>query len=278
MRLNPIHFLLPLCACLPTMAAETAWQTVAPDVSVRLISSGQVTPSGKALVALEIDMPETTKTYWRVPGESGLPVDLDFSASNGVESYSMLWPYPMRETKSGLLDYVYYGHTILPIELDLAGSDGVVDVMATLGICSEICVPAQLRLNLPITSEAPDAPNSLRIKQALAEVPIAWTENEEPLGSVSVVPGTAAIAIAGLTDGVDPDSLIAATSDGDPLFGAPQKSPHGDLVVLPILSKSDNSALYGMDVEVTFMTDMGAYVVSRTIEAGDANSDAAEGQ
>ncbi len=278
MRLNPIHLLLPLCACLPAVAAETPWQTVAPDVSVRLISSGQVTASGKALVALEIDMPETTKTYWRVPGESGLPVDLDFSASNGVEAYTMLWPYPTRETKSGLLDYVYYGHTILPIELDLSGSDGVVDVMATLGICSEICVPAQLRLNLPIAGNAPDAPNSLRIKQALAEVPIEWKENEEPLGSVSLVPGTAAIAIGDVHDMVDPDSLIAAMPEGEPLFGAPQKSPHSDLVMLPILGKSDNSALDGMDVEVTFMTDMGAYVVSRTIEVGDADSDAEQGQ
>ncbi len=278
MRPSPIHLLLPFCVCIPTVAAETPWQNVAPDVSIRLISSGQVTAAGTALVALEIDMPETTKTYWRIPGESGLPVDLDFSASSGVEGYTMLWPYPLRETKAGMLDYVYYGHTILPIELDLSGPHGVIDVVATLGICSEICVPAQLRLNLPLAGDTPDAANNLRIRQALAEVPIDWTEAEDPVGAVSLLPGTAAIAISDVHDMVDPASLIAATTDGEPLFGAPQKSPHSDLVVLPILGKSDNSALDGMNVEVTFMTDMGAYVVSKTIEAGDANSDAVPGQ
>lgn len=260
------------------MAAETPWQAVAPDVSVRLISSGQVTALGKALVALEIDMPETTKTYWRIPGESGLPADLDFSASSGVEGYQILWPYPLRETKSGLLDYVYYGHTILPIELDLSAPQGIIDVVATLGICSEICVPAQLRLNLPLSSDTQDAPNNLRIRQALAEVPIDWTETEQPLGAVSLLPGAAAIAISDVNGMVDPASLIAATPDGEPLFGAPQKSPHSDLVVLPILSKSDNSALDGMDVEVTFMTDMGAYMVSRTIRASDADNDVEQGE
>ncbi len=274
MRLNPVHILVPFCLALPAMAAETAWQEVAPDVSIRLISAGQLTENGKALVALEIDMPESTKTYWRVPGESGLPVDLDFSASNGIAGHAVLWPYPLRESKAGLLDYVYYGHTILPIELDVSGANTVVDVTATLGICSEICVPAQLRLNLPLAEHKPDAANGLRIRQALAEVPIDWTEGASPLGTVSLLPDEAAIAISGLHDGVDPASLIAATPSGEPLFGTPQKSPHGDLVVLPILGKSDNSALDGMDVEVTFMTDMGAYVVSRTIEAGDAGNEA----
>ncbi|NGP17447.1 hypothetical protein [Devosia aurantiaca] len=40
-------------------------------------------------------------------------------------------------------------------------------------------------------------------------------------------------------------------------------------MLLPILGKTDNSALDGMDVELTFMTDRGAYMVSRSIEAGD---------
>lgn len=274
MRLSPAHIVLPFCLAVPAMAAETAWQEVAPDVSIRLISTGQVADNGKALVALEIDMPEGTKTYWRVPGQSGLPVDLDFSASSGIGGHAVLWPYPLRENKAGLLDYVYYGHTVLPIELDLTGGNSVVDVTATLGICSEICVPAQLRLNLPLAGHEPDAPNALRIRQALAEVPIAWTESASPVGAVSLMPDETGIALTDLHDGVDPASLIAATPSGEPLFGAPQKSPHGDLVVLPILGKSDNSALSGMEVEVTFMTDMGAYVVSRTIEAGDAGSEA----
>lgn len=274
MRILPILCVALSFPCSPVIAGETPWQSVAPDVSIRLISTGQVSEAGKALVALEIDMPASTKTYWRVPGETGLPLALDFSSSSGIADYDIFWPYPLREAAGEALDYVYYGHTILPIELTLPEAGAIIDVTAILGICSEICVPAQLRLNLPLLENAPDAPNGLRIRQAMAEVPIAWTDSAAAIGEVALMPEAEAIGIQIEHEGVDAGSVIAATSAGEPLFGAPQKSPHSDLVVLPILGKSDNSALDGMDVEVTFMTDMGAYVVSRTIEAGSAQSEA----
>lgn len=267
-----------LATCPPAVAGETAWQELAPGVSIRLISAGKVLPSGKALLALEIDMPETTKTYWRVPGEGGLPIDIDLTASRGVEAHSVLWPYPSRTEKAGNLDYAYYGHTVLPIEVSVADKHAQVDMHAVLGICSEICIPAQARFTLPLADERPDAANGLRIKLALAEVPIGWTDGPEPIGGVALMPGGDAIGIKVDSDALEPASIIAATQGGEPLFGTPQKSPHTDLVVLPILGKSDNSALEGVDVEVTFMTEMGAYVVNRTIEAGNDVSAAVLGQ
>ncbi|WIY53491.1 protein-disulfide reductase DsbD family protein [Devosia sp. YIM 151766] len=278
MRLISVLCLAISFLCPAALAAETPWQSLAPGVSIRLIGTGQVADDGKTLVALEIDMPDSTKTYWRVPGETGLPVDLDFSDSVGVVAHRQFWPYPLREEKAEKTDYVYYGHTVLPIELTMSDPDGTVDILATLGICSEICVPARTRLRLPLTAGPPDAPNGLRIRQAMAAVPISWTDEPHPIGRVSLMAGATAIGIRLEQDGVDAASLIAATSSGEPLFGAPQKSPHGDLVVLPILGKSDNSALDGLEVEITFMTEMGAYVVSRTVEAGDAANETALGQ
>lgn len=262
----------------PVLAGETPWQELAPDVSVRLISAGQVSADGKALLALEINMPESTKTYWRVPGDGGLPMEIDLSASRGVSGHRIFWPYPLRQEGSAGLDYAYYGHTVLPIEIGLSGGEAHLDMLATLGVCSDICIPAQVRLALPLEAGSPDTANGLRIKQAMAEVPIGWQDGPDPIGAVELMPDGQAIAISMAGDVVEPGSVIAATPTGEPLFGAPQKSPHDDLVVLPILSKSDNSALDGMDVEVTFMTDMGAYVVSRTIEAGEAGSETAQGQ
>jgi DsbC/DsbD-like thiol-disulfide interchange protein len=248
-------------------AGETPWQEVAPGVSIRMISTGTFSADDKAMLALEIDMPETTKTYWRIPGQTGLPISLDVSASSGISAHRILWPYPQRETKSGKLDYVYYGPTILPLEVT-GSADATLDLKATLGICSEICIPAQVHLSLPLTDSAPDSPNQLRIRQALAEVPIGWTQGADPVGTVEAMADGKAVSVEVDAALLDPDSVIVAT-DGDGLvFGAPQKSPQSNLVVLPILGKSDNSALDGLDVEVTFMTDTGAYVVNRAVEAG----------
>lgn len=255
-------------ASVPTVAGETAWQEVAPGVQIRLISAGQPKADGKALFALEIDMPEDTKTYWRIPGETGLPMDLDFSSSKGVALHQQHWPFPEREQKGGYLDYVYFGHTILPLELAVSEPGGTVALEATLGICSEICVPAQAQFTMPASEPDPDYANGLRIAQAMADVPIAWQGAGDPLGSAMLVPGQSAIAVEIDPAVVDPQSLIAAAEGEGPLFGAPQKSPQSNLVLLPILSKTDNSALDDMEVELSFMTPRGAFEVSRTIEAG----------
>ncbi len=267
-------FISACLACLPIQAGETAWQDIAPGVAVRLISAGAPDASGKALFALEIDMPEDTKTYWRVPGETGLPLELDFSGSKGVTLAGQHWPFPQREDVAGYLDYVYYGHTVLPLELAISEKNALIDIEATLGICSDICVPAQARLTLPFAEKATDSANALRIDQALADVPIAWDGATQPIGAATVLPDTSAIAVEIDPNLLDPSSLIASTDLDGPLFGAPQKSPQDNLVLLPILGKSDNSALDGVEVEFSFMSPRGAYQVSRTLETGpDADVD-----
>ena len=44
------------------------------------------------LAGLQLDMPANTKTYWRVPGETGIPSEFDFSASVGLTSGTIDWP------------------------------------------------------------------------------------------------------------------------------------------------------------------------------------------
>jgi hypothetical protein len=64
---------------------------------------------------------------------------------------------------------------------------------------------------------------------------------------------------------LDPLSLIASTDSGVPLFGTPQKSREANLVLIPILGKADNLGLENQAVRLTFLTDMGAFEVERTV-------------
>jgi DsbC/DsbD-like thiol-disulfide interchange protein len=271
MRLFCLALSLIFMATAPLWAGETPWQEVAPGVSVRMISAGTVSSSGKTMAAIEFSMPEDTKTYWRVPGQAGLPTELDLTGSHGVEAHSVLWPYPVRHEANGVLDYVYFGDTVLPIELTVAGGDARLILDATMGICSEICVPALASFELALSDTSPDRANGLRIRQALAEVPLAWGTGAAPLGSVEIAPAGDAIAVVIDPETVDPKSVIAATSSGLPLFGAPQKSPKSDLVLLPVLGKSAHVSLRDLDVQLTFLTDRGAFEVHRVV--GDAVSD-----
>lgn len=252
----------------PAFAGETPWQEIAPGVQLRLISTGQVKADGTTLLGLEIDMPETTKTYWRVPGDTGLPLELDFTGSTGVSDHKVLWPYPLRQDTEDYLDYVYLGPTILPVEVRVDSDRAVAEISAMLGVCSDICLPAQASFSLSLADAAPDRPNGLRLRQAVAMAPIAWPDEPQPLGEVQLRAAEAMLAVQVSDETLDPASLIAATTSGEPLFGTPQKSPEPNLVLIPILGKGDKSDLENQAVQLTFMTDMGAFEVTRTVQSG----------
>ena len=264
--MRQIRFALALALLAqPALAGETAWQEVAPDVRIRMISTGQVKPDGTTLLGLEIDMPAGTKTYWRVPGETGLPTELDFSASPAVIGHDILWPYPTLDISIGYADYVYYGPTVLPVAVTLAADAAQIDLTAVLGICSDICVPAQVQFSLALTETAPDAANGLRLRQAMALAPIDWSHADSPIGSVVYDTRSGMLEVPLSNPALDPASLIAATDSGLPLFGAPQKSPEPDLVLIPVLGQVDSAALAHQPVEFTFMTDEGAFAIDSPV-------------
>lgn len=264
MRLILVPFIALLATAAPAIAGETAWQEVSPGVHLRLVSTGQIKANGTTLVGLEIDMAETTKTYWRVPGEAGLPTQLDFAGSTGVDGHQVLWPYPTRVEEEGYLDYVYFGPTVLPIEVTVSGDAPQAELAVMLGVCSEICVPAQARFSLPLHEAEPDRANGLRIRQALAMTPLPWDGDPQPIGNVEHWVEDDVLAIWVSDPDLDALSLIAATASGSPVFGAPQKSPEQNLVLIPVLGKGE-AALAGQAIQLTFMTGMGAFELSRPV-------------
>ena len=246
----------------PAFAGATDWQELAPGAKARLISTDSVS-KGTTLVALELDMPMTTNTYWRIAGETGIPTEFDFAASEGIEGTTINWPYPQIHLAEGYRDYVYFGPVVLPVELRLSGDSATVDLTATLGVCSDLCMPVRAHFSLPLDFDKPDAAQTLRIRQALVQVPIDWDLPAEPFGAV--VAAADGLSISAPDGRIDPDSLIADVGDPALLFGAPQKSPDGTIWELPLLGGAEGAGLAGRTVQLTFLTPSGPYSVSRTI-------------
>lgn len=270
MRTPPV--LLILALSFPATAAETPWQEVAPDARVRLISADALQPDGTTMVALEIDMPMTTNTYWRVPGETGIPTEFDFTGSHGVLGHEVLWPFPRRETKGGYVDFVYRGPTVLPVQLRLDGAATDLKVEVIMGICSDICVPVIASFALPLSLAAPDRAQGLRIAQALALTPMPWDAPGEPIAWVGFDMAAEALAVEIGDAAIDPLSLIADTGASGQLFGTPQKSPDGKLVLLPLLGGESSRGVEGMPVRLTFMTEMGPFSVERRISSAGSTA------
>lgn len=249
----------------PAGAAATAWQELEPHTRVRLIASEILRPDGTTMVGLELDMPASTKTYWRVPGETGIPAQFELSGSDGVAGHSVLWPYPKIDTVGGYTDFVYYGPTVLPLELVVTGDAPLLRVAVTLGVCSDICMPVLANFELPLDFGKPDHGQDLRISQAVARAPIDWPGPGEALADLHFDGVGGALVVAVGDTQVDPLSLIADAGPAGPLFGAPQKSPDGRLVRLPLLGDVGEGSLVGRTVRLTFMTPMGPFEVSRRV-------------
>jgi DsbC/DsbD-like thiol-disulfide interchange protein len=247
----------------PALAAATSWQEIAPGVKARLISSDTVV-DGMSLAGLEIDMPQTTNTYWRIPGETGIPTEFDFSASSGVSEPTVHWPYPQIDRSRGYLDYVYYGPVVLPFEFEAGEAGAVLDVSVTLGVCSDICVPATAKLTLPLAFGPPDPAQSIRLDQAMAQTPILWDQPGQPFGSVEAgLDGS--LHLLSPDPSIDPASIIADVGDPAILFETPQKSPDGNLWTLKPLGGGARKGLEGSSVQLTFETPAGPYAVTQTI-------------
>jgi DsbC/DsbD-like thiol-disulfide interchange protein len=247
----------------PAFAAATDWQEIAPGVKARLISSDTVV-DGMTLAGLELDMPEGTNTYWRIPGETGIPTEFDFSASTGVAEPAVHWPYPRIDRSRGYMDYAYYGPVVLPFEFAPEAGGAVLDVAVTLGVCSDICVPANARLTLPLDFTEPDPPQTIRLDQAMAETPILWDQPGKPFGSVEAgLDGS--LHLLSPDPAIDPASIIADVGDPSALFKTPQKSPDGALWTLKPLGGGDKKELEGSFVQLTFETPDGPYAVTHLI-------------
>ena len=258
--------LLVLSGTAPALAGATAWQELGPDARVRLITSDRLNEDGTTLAAIELDMPQNMKTYWRVPGETGIPTQLDLAGSSGIASHVFHWPHPQIEKLGGYTDFVYYGPLVIPFELEVDDPPAELVASLLMGICSDICIPATAEFRLPLDFDNADAGQEIRISQALAETPASWSGPGEPVGQPIFDSAEGLLWVPIDPAIVSPQSVIVDASYSGYLFGAPQKSQQEGLVSLPLLPSRDNGVgLAGAAVTMSFMTAEGPYEVARTV-------------
>ncbi|MCX7888878.1 MAG: protein-disulfide reductase DsbD family protein [Rhodobacteraceae bacterium] len=142
-----------------------------PDPIARAeLIGGWTTPSGTRMAALRLTLASGWKTYWRAPGDAGIPPAFDWTGSGNLRSVAFHWPRPEVIDVGGMRTLGYHGELVLPIELTPIVPDAPVDARATvqLGVCDEVCVP----LSLSVRAELPKGlPADAAVKAALADQP-----------------------------------------------------------------------------------------------------------
>lgn len=132
----------------PVWAANSPWFETE-GAKLRLIS--QPSADGRTIDAgLEIELEKGWKTYWRSPGASGLPPQLDFGASTNIAKTHMHFPVPVTFGEGHNLSVGYDRSVTFPIQIEplFANRPVQIAVNGLIGICAEVCIPVQFNLVL----------------------------------------------------------------------------------------------------------------------------------
>jgi DsbC/DsbD-like thiol-disulfide interchange protein len=142
------------------LATETRAEDASPwqhdgHSAVRLLAgsrSGAVLLGG---IAFQLD--PGWHTYWRTPGDSGVPPRFDFSKSDNVEAVTVLWPAPTKfDDGAGGASLGYHDQVVLPLRIVAKNADKPVTLRADINyaVCEKLCIPLQANVELAFNNVA----------------------------------------------------------------------------------------------------------------------------
>lgn len=151
-------------------AGMGAAQDMPPDIVKASLRTGWLTDAGTQMAALELQLAPGWKTYWRAPGEGGIPPSFDWTGSENIGNVAFHWPKPEVFDINGMRTLVFHDRLVLPIEITPARPGEPVSVIARieLGVCDEVCVPATVEISASLSQRTVPDPV---IRQALAQQP-----------------------------------------------------------------------------------------------------------
>ena len=101
---------------------------------------------GHHMSGLSLELAAGWKTYWRSPGEAGIPPEFNWSGSTNVKSVRVHWPSPVVFHTNGMQTVGYHDAVVLPLEVEPIDPSQPVQLQAhvDMGICKDICMPASV--------------------------------------------------------------------------------------------------------------------------------------
>lgn len=168
----------------PPAAAGDAFGT---PVTAEVLS-GWTLPDGRRMAGLQLTLAPGWKTYWRVPGDSGIPPRFSWRGARNVQNVQVSWPTPEVFVDYGMRSYGYRHQVTLPLAIapKAGGRDIRLKGRMHLGICSDICVPYELRFDETL---APPAPGPTpEIVAALAAMPYSAEEGDVRAADCTIRP------------------------------------------------------------------------------------------
>jgi DsbC/DsbD-like thiol-disulfide interchange protein len=141
-------FLTALVATTVALSALPARAQTLSDIVSAEFLPGWRTEQGTLMAAVRLQLAPGWKTYWRSPGDAGVPPEFGWAGSDNIRAVQFHWPRPEVFDFNGMQTIGYARELVLPVEIWPTDASRPVRVAAQmdLGVCRDICVPASLEI------------------------------------------------------------------------------------------------------------------------------------
>jgi suppressor for copper-sensitivity B len=247
----------------PAWAATSNWASEQHGAA-RLISAVEATGSSMQVdVGLQLRLTPGWHTYWRSPGDAGIPPMIDWKGSENFAGAEIAWPAPKRLPSLGGLETVgYEDGVVLPIvvRLEHPGAPLRLHAEVDYASCKDICIPyhASLDLALP-TGLARPGPEAPLLAEARALVPEDLSAAQfELLGTaVEARSGSAVLSVrlaSTVTPFSSPDVFVEGLQKGAPGLPKTTISTAGKTATLRVPIAGEPAAVIaGKNLKVTIV-------------------------
>ncbi|MDK3017238.1 protein-disulfide reductase DsbD domain-containing protein [Pseudodonghicola flavimaris] len=206
-------------------------------VTVDVIDGGP-TARGTYMAALRLTLSDGWKTYWRAPGEAGIPPSFDWKGSRNLGEVSMTWPTPKVFDSNGMQTIGYTRQLVLPVEITPARDGRPIELRGRieLGLCSDVCIPGTVSFDHRVDPEAGRNP---AIVAALAERPYSAREAGVRAATCRLQPSA---------DGLRVEARITMPSAGGPEVAVIESGTPGIWATETETSRQGNTLIAASDL------------------------------
>ncbi|MGM7448182.1 suppressor for copper-sensitivity B [Idiomarina loihiensis] len=153
-----------------------------PPVSVKLELTGHYEAERNLLPALlHVELDEGWKTYWRSPGEGGIPPTFDWAKSANINDIEWHWPVPSRYSIQGIDTVGYQGSLTFPLMVQLSPDARQANISGTLTMssCTTVCVLTDYPIDVHVDLDTltVDSDRAFAFNQATGKVPREYDSN-----------------------------------------------------------------------------------------------------
>lgn len=162
----------------PARAADSSPWVEDSYSAIRLIAGANKSGADSLRAGIEIKMQPAWHTYWRYPGDSGVPPRFSYSGSDNLATVKVLYPAPHAFTDEVGTTIGYKGNVILPLRVFPRQKDKPVTLHAKIeyAVCDRLCVPVEAHVELTLAGMGGEDNAALAAAEGRVPRPVSATE------------------------------------------------------------------------------------------------------